>query len=270
MKKTSDKKVALFCGAYKLPMLTRDALRAAGFEVFVVGLRGFYDPALKPDMEIRLGGGGAAARECKKRGIKQLCFVGHIGNVNWSDIRPDIWSLGILAHVLKNQHGNDSMINVFIDGLEKKGFTVVAAQDLAPDLVFGAGIHTKTKPTRADMADIERAIVVSRAIGAEDIGQSVVVEKIVLAIEAAEGTAGMLKRVAEIRQGRKQGGVFAKMAKPKQDMRIDLPAIGMTTLTDCIAAKLRGIVLEADKCFAIDRAELIALADKHKIFIVAK
>lgn len=70
MKKDTDKKVALFCGALSLPFLTRDALRKRGWDVFVIGLKNFYDPKLKPDLVIRLGGGGTAARECKKRGIK--------------------------------------------------------------------------------------------------------------------------------------------------------------------------------------------------------
>ena len=275
--KITDKKIALFAGGLRLPFLVRDELRANGWEVFVVGLRGFYDAALKPDLVIRLGAGGTATRECKKRGIKWLTFVGAIGHPNLGDIRPDIWSIGVMAKILKNQRGYDSMASALISGIESKGFKIIGAQDLCPDLVFKPGIQTKTRPTAADKKTIARAVHVSHVIGTEDIGASVVVDRQVLAVEAAEGTAEMLKRVIEIRRGGARPpkpagrrGVFAKMTKPKQDLRIDIPAIGVDTVVDVAAAGLRGIVVNAKTCFVIDRAAVIAAADKAKIFIVAE
>lgn len=267
------KKIALFCGALRLPFLVRDCLRAAGWQVFVIGLKNFFEPALKPDLVIRLGGGGTAARECKKRGIKNLCFVGAIGHPNLSDIRPDFWSLSVLANISKNQKGYDSMGIALINGIEAKGFKILAAQDLCPELTFSPGIQTKTKPAKEDLKAIERAVAVSQTLGREDIGASVVVDKQVLAVEAAEGTAEMLKRVLELRRRggyKKRTGVFAKMTKPGQDLRIDIPAIGVDTVQNVAAANLRGIVVNAHTCFAIDKEKLIAAADKAKIFIFAK
>jgi DUF1009 family protein len=265
-----NKKIALFCGGLRLPFLARDELRAAGWDVFVIGFRKFYDPALKPDLAIRLGAGGTAAKECKKRGITTLCFVGAIGHPNLSDIRPDLWSASVLARVLRHQKGYDSMASAVIAGIESKGYKIVAAQDLCPGLVFAPGVQTRTKPSRDDQKLIDRAVHVSRVMGDEDIGQSVVVDKQVLAVEAAEGTAEMLRRVIAIRKGRKGGGVFAKMTKPRQDLRIDIPAIGVDTVRDVAAAGLRGIVVNAGTCFAIDREALISAANEAKIFIVAK
>ena len=271
MKKSSDKKVALFAGALSLPFLTRDALRRNGWDVYVIGLKNFYDPALNPDLVIRLGGAGRAARECRKRGIRKLLFVGALGHVNLSDIRPDFWSLGVLLSVLKHQRGYDSMAVAFNKALEKRGYEIVAAQDLAPELTFeNPGIQTRIKPTRADMANIERAVDVSHTIGTQDIGASVVVDKQVIAVEAAEGTARMLERVVEMRKGkRRSSGVFAKMTKPGQDLRIDIPAIGVDTVRAVSAAHLRGIIVNAGTCFIIDKAAVIAAANKAKIFIQA-
>ncbi len=270
MKKINSKKIAVICGALKLPLLVCDSLRASGWEVFVVGLKGFYDPVLKPDMVIRLGGGGAVARECKKRGITTWTFVGAIGHPNLSDIRPDFWSISILARIIKNQKGYDSMASALIAGIESKGFKIIGAQDVCPDLVFNAGVQTKAKPNKDDEKNITRAVHVSTLIGREDIGQSAVVDKQVLAIEAAEGTARMLKRVIEIRGKRKGSGVFAKMTKPQQDLRIDIPAIGIDTVRDVASAGLRGIVVNAKTCFVIEREKIIAEANKSGIFIVAK
>jgi DUF1009 family protein len=221
-------------------------------------------------MIIRLGGGGAAAKECKRRGIETFCFAGAIGHPKLTDLRPDLWSISILAKVLKNQNGYDSMARALIAGIEAKGFKVAGAQNLCPNLTFLPGIQTKAKPSRDDLKNIERAVKVSRALGVEDIGSSVVVDKQVLAVEAAEGTANMLKRVIEIRKGRKDSGVFAKMIKPRQDTRIDTTAIGVDTIKDVAAAGLRGIVVDSKECFAIDREKIIAAANKAKIFIIAK
>lgn len=279
-KRNSDKKIALFCGALRLPFLVRDCLRARGYDVFVVGLKDFYDPKLAPDMVIRLGGAGRAARECRRRGIKNLVFVGAIGHPNLSNIWPDFWSMSVLFGVLRNQRGHDNMATAFISGIEAKGFKIIGAQDLCPDLTFQPGIQTKTKPSKSDAKIIDRAIQVSRVMGAEDIGMSVVVDKVVLAVEAAEGTADMLQRVIAIKRGgnkkgtgstkpRRQSGVFAKMTKPGQDLRIDIPAIGTDTVRDVAAAGLRGIVVNAKTCFVIDRDAVIDLANKHNIFILA-
>ena len=193
MKKNRDKKIALVAGALDLPFFTRDALRRAGWDVFVVGLKNFYDPRLEPDMVVRLGGGGRAVREFRRRGIRKITFVGAIGHPNLSDIRPDLWSLFALISIMKHQRGYDSMAVALNKVLEKRGLEVVAAQDLAPELTFQkAGAQTRVKPTARDMRDIERAIDVSHTIGAADIGASVVVDKQVIAVEAAEGTATML------------------------------------------------------------------------------
>ena len=271
MKKDKNKKIALFAGALSLPFLTRDALRKNGWDVYVVGIKNFYDPTLKPDLVVRIGGGGTAARECKKRGIHKLTFVGALGHINLSDIRPDLWSLSVLVSVLKHQRGYDSMAVAFTKALEKRGFEIVAAQDLAPELTFEKpGIQTRVKPSKSDARDIERAIEVSHTIGTEDIGASVVVDKQVIAVEAAEGTARMLDRVVEMRKNRKKhGGVFAKMTKPGQDLRIDIPAIGVDTVRAVAAAKLHGIIVNTKTCFVIDRDAVIDAANRAKIFIMA-
>lgn len=155
--------------------------------------------------------------------------------------------------------------------LEKRGFEIVAAQDVAPELTFQhAGVQTKTRPSARDERDLERAIDVSHTIGAADIGASVVVDKQVIAVEAAEGTAKMLERVVEMRKNRKRSsGVFAKMTKPGQDLRIDIPAIGVDTVNAVAAANLRGIIVNTKTCFVVDRDAVIKRANELKIFIVA-
>ncbi len=269
--KNKDNKIALIAGALDLPFFTRDALRRAGWDVFVIGLRGFVDMRLAPDMVIRLGGGGRAVRELRRRGIRRVTFVGALGHPNFADARPDFWSLKILLKLLKHQRGYDSMAVAFNKVIEQQGFQVVAAQDLAPELTFeNAGVQTRARPSRGDMSNIERAIDVSHTIGVADIGASVVVDKQVIAVEAAEGTARMLERVVAMRASKKRNsGVFAKMTKPGQDLRIDIPAIGVDTVNAVADAHLRGIVVNTKTCFVVNKPAVIAQANRRGIFILA-
>ena len=155
--------------------------------------------------------------------------------------------------------------------LESQGFEIVAAQGLAPELAFeAAGVQTRAKPGKSDMKNIERAIEVSHTIGAADIGASVVVDSQVIAVEAAEGTARMLDRVVEMRKNkRKSSGVFAKMTKPGQDLRIDIPAIGVDTVNAVAAAHLHGIVVNTKTCFVVNKPAVISRANELGIFILA-
>ncbi|MDW2994984.1 MAG: UDP-2,3-diacylglucosamine diphosphatase LpxI [Alphaproteobacteria bacterium] len=272
MKKAkSDKRIAIVAGALDLPMLTRDALRRAGWDVFVIGLRNFYDARLNPDMVIRLGGGGRAIRAVRRLGITKVTFVGALGHPNLSDLRPDFWTLRALFKILKHQRGYDSMAVAFNKVMEKQGFEVVAAQDLAPELTFEtAGIQTKKKPNTTDKKNLDRAIEVSHTIGRADIGASVVVDKQVIAVEAAEGTAKMLERVVAMRANKKKSsGVFAKMTKPDQDLRIDIPAIGVDTVNAVADAKLNGIVVNTKTCFVVNKDAVVKQANARGIFILA-
>ncbi len=269
--KNQDNKIAMVAGALDLPFFTRDALRRAGWDVFVVGLKNFVNPDLKPDMVVRLGGAGRAIREFKRRKIKKLVFVGSLGHPNLTDLRPDLWTFITLMKIMKHQRGYDSMAVALNSVLEKQGFEIVAAQDLAPELAFeNAGVQTQTKPSADDNKNIERAIEVSHTIGMADIGASVVVDKQVIAVEAAEGTAKMLERVVAMRKNkRKASGVFAKMTKPGQDLRIDIPAIGVDTVNAVADAHLRGIVVNTKTCFVVNKPAVIAQANKRGIFILA-
>ncbi|MDR3208332.1 MAG: UDP-2,3-diacylglucosamine diphosphatase LpxI [Rickettsiales bacterium] len=266
-----NQKIALVAGAMRLPFLVAEDLRRQGYDVFAIGIKNFCNPALKPDLWIRLGAAGTALKELKKRKIQKITMVGALGHPNLSDIRPDFASIGILARVIRNQKGYDSMLAALIAEIEKLGFSVVAAQKLCPSLTFGKGVQTRRKPTKDDLKDIGRGTEVSKAIGKLDIGQSVVVHGQVMAVEAAEGTAKMLSRVFDLQRGyKKRGGVLVKLVKPGQDLRADIPAIGAQTVIDAADAKLNGIVVDSKNCWAIDKDEIIRIANKRKIFIVAE
>lgn len=267
----NDKKIALIAGALDFPKEVAASLRKQGYEVFVIGLKNFVDKDFKTDMEVRLGAAGAAAKAMKQRGIKTIVMAGAIGHPNLSDIRPDWWSVKIVAKVLLNDRGYGTMFDALLGEIEKKGFKIVGAQDVCKDLILPKGTATKTKPNAQDKKDIKRAVELSHIIGKAEIGQAVVVDKLVLGVEGADGTNALLKRCGEIKKESRNmhSGVMAKMKKPQQDTRVDLPVIGMGTLKSVKEANLKGIVVDAGNCFIAQRKETLAYADKHNIFIEA-
>ena len=270
-KRIEDHKIAIIAGAFRLPFLVVKDLRAQGYNVFIIGIKNFCDPAIKPDLWTRLGSIGTTIKELKKRKIKKVVMVGTLGHPNLSDLRPDFTTIKILARLAMNQKGHNSMLTTLMNDFEKFGFKILAAQQLCPNITFKKGLQTKFKPSKTDLADIIRGKAVSKVIGKLDIGMATVVHKQVLAVEAAEGTEEMLNRVIIMRKkSKKSGGVLVKMLKPGQDLRADIPAIGTRTIIAVSEAKLNGIVVNSKNCWIIDKDEVIKLANKNKIFILAE
>ena len=131
----------------------------------------------------------------------------------------------------------------------------------------GPGILTKRKPTREEMADIEFGMEMAKGIAGLDIGQTVIIkDKAVMAVEAIEGTDEAIKRGGALGRG---GIVVVKVAKPDQDLRFDIPTIGMNTLTSIKDANGKVLAIEAEKTFVVDMEDVIKEADRNGVTIVA-
>jgi DUF1009 family protein len=169
--------------------------------------------------------------------------------------------------------GDDGLLKVVVRGLEARGFAVVGAHQIVPNLTAEEGPLTRLAPSRADWKDIEAAHQAAIAIGTLDIGQgAVAIGGRAIALEGIEGTDGLLARVKELRgHGRlagKKGGVLVKCAKPGQELRVDLPSIGLQTVEGAHAAGLAGIAVEAGRSLVLDSAAVIAKADALGLFVV--
>lgn len=174
--------------------------------------------------------------------------------------------------VTQFQKGDDSFLRTVIALFEEAGFTVVGAHDVAPDLLAPAGVLTKAQPDDVARGDAARAATLAGLLGQQDVGQgAVVAEGQCLALETLPGTDAMLQFVAQVRAARPDfgpgGGVFYKAPKPNQDRRIDLPAIGPSTVEGCVRAGLRGIVYEPGGVLLLDREKLLHAADAAGMFL---
>jgi DUF1009 family protein len=182
------------------------------------------------------------------------------------------------------QGGDDNLLRGVIQFLEQHGFPVLGVRDVAPRLMAEAGPFGRYVPQEGDLADIGCGQSALAAMGPSDIGQGVVVaQRRVLAVEAAEGTDSMIRRVATLRRpgllGRLQrrgrpvvaertGGVLVKAAKPGQDFRVDLPTIGPRTVRLARRAGLSGIAIQAGIVLVVEREMTVKAADEAGLFIV--
>jgi DUF1009 family protein len=271
---TADDRPALgiLAGGGRLPGQIAAAARAAGREVFLVGLEGFADPAVLapwPHEVIRILAAGRIIAALRAHGCQDLVLIGPVRRPSLFDLRPDAEGARILARIGRAAFaGDDGLLAAVVKVLGEEGFRVLGASDILGEALGPAGLLSRAAPDALAMADIRRGIAVAHALGAVDVGQGCVVQQgIVLAVEAAEGTDAMLARCGVLaRPG--PGGVLVKLVKPGQDRRTDLPTIGPDTIRAIAAAGLRGVAFEAGGTIVADREAAIAAADLAGLFLL--
>jgi DUF1009 family protein len=202
----------------------------------------------------------------RAEGATELVIAGGVTRPDLRRIRPDAGFFAGLPQIVRLLvGGDDSVLSRVVRFFEGKGLTVRGVHEVAPDLLAGDGRMGALDLGAQDRADAELGFAVRRALGAVDAGQAVAVAQgKVLAIEGAEGTDAMLRRVAGLPGREPSGirrGVLAKGPKPGQELRVDMPAIGPRTVEQAAAAGLAGVVVEAGAVLVLDRAEAIRAAD---------
>jgi DUF1009 family protein len=264
--------LGILAGGGVLPARVAEAARAAGRPVFIVGLQGYAEPAVLapfPHAMIRIGAGGQILSSLRAHGCRDLVLVGPVRRPSLLDLRPDGEGARILARIGRAAFaGDDGLLAAVLRVLSEEGFRVIGAHEVLAEALGPRGLLTRAGPDAQAMADIQRGVVVARALGAVDVGQGCVVQQgMVLAVEAAEGTDAMLARAGTlIRPG--YGGVLVKLVKPGQDRRADLPTIGPGTLQGAARAGLRGVAFEAGGTILAERASTIAVADEAGLFLL--
>ena len=264
--------LGILAGGGRLPGQVAAAARAAGREVFVIGLEGFAEPAMLaawPHEVIRIGAAGRIKAALRSRNCRDVVLVGTVRRPSVFDLRPDAVGASILARIGRAAFaGDDGLLAAVVKVIGEEGFRVLGMQEILNEALGPVGLLSRVAPDASAMADIRRGIAVAQALGAIDVGQGCVVQQgIVLAVEAAEGTDAMLARCAPLaRPG--PGGVLVKLVKPGQERRADLPTIGERTLREAAAAGLRGVAFEAGGTILAERDAAIAAADATGLFLL--
>ncbi|MBU0800041.1 MAG: UDP-2,3-diacylglucosamine diphosphatase LpxI, partial [Alphaproteobacteria bacterium] len=250
------------------------ACEQKGIEVFIVAFDGQTDPAIlkgRPHIVTRLGAAGRIINTLKSHAIRDIVMIGSIRRLTFAELRPDMRALGIVMRngLRARGVGDDGLLRVLRQEFERDGLRFHGVQSFVADLLAEAGILGRHKPDKNDMAQITRGIKVVRALGALDVGQAAILQEgIVLGVEGAEGTDEMIRRCAAYRH-KGRGAVLVKLSKPQQDTALDLPTIGPDTVNLCAHAGMAGIVVEAGRSLILDPQDVVALADKNGLFIMA-
>ncbi|MCO5065660.1 MAG: UDP-2,3-diacylglucosamine diphosphatase LpxI [Rhizobiaceae bacterium] len=277
--KADKASTALIAGGGRLPVDLAHALKAQDVPTYVVMLDGEVENPSAfsgfPQTNFQLEALGGLLAHLKARKVERLVFAGTVKRrPRLLAMRPLLPLLPVLARLAAALgKGDDALLRSVVGYAEEHGIAVVGAHQILPDLLVPEGVHTRARPNAADRRDIAAALEAALAIGALDIGQAAVaIGGRAVALEGIEGTDGLLERVAGLRKhGRlagKAGGVLVKSVKPGQELRTDLPGIGVQTVEGAAAAGLRGIAVVADSTLAIGFRELVERADALGVFVV--
>ncbi len=274
-------KVGLIAGWGRYPLVVADALRKQGVEVYALGIRDHADPVLADRCHtfdwIGLGQIGGVIRFFRRHGVTHVTMAGKVHKVRlferwaWLHHLPD-WR-GVLTYYphfvsRKKTTQDDSLLGTIVQSFGRHGITMRPATDFVPELLVKLACLTLRRPTAAQQQDIEFGWKLAREMGRLDIGQSVVVKnRSPLAIEAIEGTDECIRRAGALCGA--GGFTVVKVAKPQQDMRFDVPTIGMGTLETLAAAGGQVLAIEAGRTIIIDEPQVVEFANRQKLVVVA-
>jgi UDP-2,3-diacylglucosamine hydrolase len=270
------RKLGVIAGGGELPVVLADHCAATNRPYFVARITPYAEPALSahPGADNGLGHMGGRMRAMRDAGVDAVVLIGQVPRPDISKIDLDDGAMAMLPAIMAAlPQGDDALLRAILNEHERAGFQVVGAEDVMGDLLAPEGVWGAVAPTPVQLKDIKKGATIAHAIGAFDIAQGVVVaDGHVLALEAAEGTDEMLKRVAALPEALRgapesRRGALVKRPKPIQERRIDLPVIGMRTIAGAAAAGLAGIAVEAHGALAVRRADMIAEADKLGLFL---
>lgn len=269
------KKLGLIAGAGVLPERIASACARRGEPLHVVRLKGIAEPVLDDcaGETCALGEVGKVIRSLKDAGCDAVVLAGVVQRPDFTSLAVDWRGAALLPKlVAAAARGDGALLAALVDTLESEGLIVVGAEEATDELVAPKGALGRLHPGADDVADIAKAEAVIRALGPFDVGQGAIVAGgFVLAIEAAEGTDAMLERCARLSAALKGGegrrGVLVKRPKPGQELRVDLPTIGVETVRRAHAAGLAGIAIEAGVALIIDAEETSAEADRLGLFV---
>ena len=224
----------------------------------------------KHSYNVSIGQFGKIIKILKDNKCKKVLFAGKVKKPNFSKLRLDFKGLYYIPRIIKSSKlGDAAILKEIIKILKQERISTVSSLTFNPELTLKKGNYSRVKPNKEDKIDIKKAITTLSRLGKYNFSQGAVVRnRKVVAIEGRGGTQKMLKRCKSKKFRNK--GVLVKFPKKKQDLRMDLPAIGLKTLTQCKSAGLKGIVIKSKQNVFLERKKCISFANKNKMFIIAK
>lgn len=263
--------LGIIAGNGVYPRALADAARKAGVKTIVAAaFTNETDPAISEHVDhvewLRVGQLSRLLKFFREQKVHQAIMAGQIAPKNLFDLRPDWKALLVLAKL--RQRNAESIFGAIADELAKVDVDLLPATSFLEDSIAKSGLIAGSKLSRREENDVDFGWKIAKEIARLDIGQTVLVKNgTVLAVEAFEGTNDAIKRGGTLAR---EGTIMVKVAKPDQDVRFDVPVIGVETIKIAAEAKLRVIAVEAGKTLLLERDMITDLANRSKISIVAR
>ncbi len=268
------RKLGILAGGGALPERIAASCEERAVAFHIIRINGSPGSSLetRPGDDCGIGEIGKILRLLKAEDCDAVVFAGTVERPNFTALKVDWRGAALMPKIIAAAAtGDGALLGVLVDTVEAEGFLVIGADEAVQGLEAPAGALGAHHPDDNDFRDMRKAAAVINALGPFDVGQAAIVANgLVIAIEAAEGTDGMLQRCAELSDDIKGGaraGILLKRPKPGQELRIDLPAIGPETIRKAEKAGLRGVAVEAGFALIIDREEVISCADAAGLFV---
>src|SRR5919112_234708 len=256
----------LIAGNGKFPFLVVEGARRAGAELAVAAIKEETDPAIERVAErvtwVGIGQLGRMIRFFKREGVEKAIMAGQVKHVQiFSGALPDVRMLRMLLSLPRRN--TDALIGGVAAELQREGIELIDSTPFRQDPLPREGVLSRRAPDERERGDIEYGLEVAREIARLDLGQTIVVRsRACVAVEAMEGTDAVILRAGALARGRL---TVVKVAKPSQDMRFDVPCVGVPTVESMIEAGATCLCLTAGKTLLFDREEMLSLADKQRI-----
>ena len=273
-----DRSHRLLAGSGRFPILFAEAARRQGYQVACVGVR-YEAPEVLSELcasfqAVGVTKLGAMIRAFKRQGVRRIVMAGKVTkSVMYTPLRvvqlcPDFRMLHMWYRTCRSDKRDDTILLGVIAEFARDGMTFASALDYCPELLVKEGVLTRRAPSPSERKDIDFGWMLAKEMGRLDVGQSVAVkEQSALAVEAIEGTDRCIERAGQL--CRAGGWTLVKVAKPQQDMRFDVPTVGLSTIENLHHAGARVLAVEADKTIVIDQPDVVKLADRYGITIIA-
>lgn len=271
-------KIGLLAGSGRFPILFAEGAKRQGYEVYCVGVRYEAPGELRSickDYRVRgVSKLGGMMHDFQKMGVTNIVMAGKITkSVMHTPMRvirlmPDLAMFELWYRVCRADKRDDTILMGVIEMFSRRGLHFASALDYCPELLVNEGVLTKKTPSKALWDDIDFGWQLAKHMGGLDVGQSVAVkERSALAIEAIEGTDRCIERAGSLCPA--GGWTLVKVAKPDQDMRFDVPTVGVQTIENLRKARAGVLAIEAERTIMIDQEKVVDLANSYGIIIVA-
>jgi DUF1009 family protein len=266
--------IGIIAGNGDLPNLIISDLKKHNIKFCVISICSLFDFSYLdqiPCKAFSIGQVSGMLKFFKHNHVNKIVLAGGVKKPKFSELKVDLKGSVLLSKIGKSKIlGDDNILRTVINYLEEQNFEIVSVLDISQDLIMhDVGLYSKTKPYDGFDNDLKIILNIHKKLSEFDVGQSLIIQdKRILGIEGAEGTDNLIKRCKDyIDTKNKNNAILAKFPKATQDLRVDLPTVGLKTIENLLAANIKILLVDSKHTVFVNKNEVLEYANKHKVVI---